>query len=196
MDNNGNYSYVLQPDQSFTLPVTVINADELTAFGEPFVSPNNATFTDVTSATDKLFSWQPTIARCSPYSIVFRGKSPELEKDITVLIYVRDQNMEFCDTICNAVLFVETIEENNMLSVYPNPATDNIIINSELKNKNANLKIINALGQIVFNSTFDIQHSIPDSYRVDISFLPNGLYHLVLEDDQGIIHAEKFVVMR
>lgn len=190
MDNNGNYSYVLQPNQSFQLQVNVDNASALSAYGEPLLSPNIATFTEVSSAIDKLFAWQPTTARCTPYSIVFRGES-EQSKDVAVLIYVREPNMEYCDTLCGAALSVETIEDQNPITIYPNPATTQITIemNSQYRTSNNECRIMNTMGQVVLHSIFDIQHS-----TFDISFLTPGLYLLQVFDAKGgLVKTEKVV---
>jgi hypothetical protein len=205
MDNNGNYSYVLQPNQNFQLQVKVDNASALIAFGEPLLSPNTATFTEVSSATDKLFAWQPTTARCTPYSIVFRGES-EQSKDVAVLIHVREQNMEYCDTLCGAALSVETLEEYNPITIYPNPASTQLTIamNSlpiAIGNRTSNIdqiaigcSIMNTIGQevllpIAIGTTLNIRKS-----TFDISSLAPGLYLLqVFDETSELLKTEKIV---
>ena len=174
MNNNGNYSYILLPNESFQLQVTLANASSLSAFGEPFISSNIATFNTVSSATDKLFSWQPTVARCSPYSVVFRGKS-DMERDITVLIYVRSQNMEYCDTICGAALSVESVPGNNHVVVFPNPAAAQLIIQSPVKI--TSVHIFDITGREINPVTL----SFADGQTIlDISHLQHGNYVLVI----------------
>ncbi len=96
-----------------------------------------------------------------------------------------------------AVTGINDLEPGNSFSIFPNPASTVITVTLSVVEgqssgiKPQTLKIVNTIGQVVFTSTFDIQHS-----TFDISFLPTGLYHLLLEDEQGIIHAKKFVVSR
>lgn len=74
--------------------------------------------------------------------------------------------------------------------IFPNPASTTLTIQSSTTHPQT-LKIVNMLGQIVFSSIFDVQHS-----TFDISNLNTGLYHLLLEDKQGRVQAQKLVVAR
>jgi hypothetical protein len=81
------------------------------------------------------------------------------------------------------------------VNLYPNPATTTLTLTTEQTLKNAELKIINAIGQEVY-------HSTPDSYRddihhstFDISQFPQGLYYLTLKSAEGTA-TKKFEVIR
>jgi hypothetical protein len=91
------------------------------------------------------------------------------------------------------------IEEsmNNTITLYPNPATTTLTLQTEhrLPNTDNRLQIYNTQGQLVYHSTFDIERSTPDSYRVDISQFPTGLYYLHLQSGEGV-GVKKFEVIR
>ncbi len=77
-------------------------------------------------------------------------------------------------------------------SLYPNPASTNLTLQTEhrLPNTDYRLQIYNAQGQLVHHSIFDIQHS-----TFDISNFPPGLYYLTLQSEAGV-GVKKFEVMR
>ncbi len=68
-------------------------------------------------------------------------------------------------------------EVNNEISIYPNPATDHIIIEQENFYGKESLAILNALGERVFTSTL-----ISGSQTINISDLLPGIYILRKED--------------
>ena len=73
-----------------------------------------------------------------------------------------------------------------VLSIYPNPAnlTLNILDKQNLLN-NANVSIINYLGQTVL--------SMPYSHQIDISNLLNGVYTVKIKTEQGKLYHSKFI---
>jgi PKD repeat protein len=85
---------------------------------------------------------------------------------------------------------IHEAEGISAFEIFPNPASTTLTIQSSTTHPQT-LKIVNTLGQVVFSSTFDVQHS-----TFDISNLNTGLYHLLLEDKQGRVQGKKFVVAR
>jgi hypothetical protein len=86
------------------------------------------------------------------------------------------------------------------ITLFPNPATTTLTLTTEQPLKNAELKIMNAIGQEVYHSSpdsyrDDVRNSTPDSYRVDISSLPSGLYYLTLQSNEGVA-TKKFEVIK
>ncbi|MFH1005564.1 MAG: T9SS type A sorting domain-containing protein [Bacteroidota bacterium] len=75
-------------------------------------------------------------------------------------------------------------ENLNTISVYPNPATDNIIIESPQK---AEIEIVNLQGQL-------IKYLVANNNKttIDISELPGGMYFIKAKTEKGIA-IEKFV---
>ncbi|NPD46382.1 M20/M25/M40 family metallo-hydrolase [Lentimicrobium sp. S6] len=74
---------------------------------------------------------------------------------------------------------VEDIEEKELLSIYPNPVTH--VLNVKITNTDhaQQLKIINQQGQTI------MIEEIKMNTKIDFSQLPNGLYFLVMETENG-----------
>ena len=79
--------------------------------------------------------------------------------------------------------FLSIQEENSIqLNLYPNPASEVLHIDSEIKMKN--IQIINSSGRMILNTT---KKNIP------INHLKNGVYHVKIELENSIIKTEKFL---
>jgi len=81
-------------------------------------------------------------------------------------------------------LWVEENAENTTLNIYPNPSKGifNLDINSEKLNK-ADLKVIDALGKVVFEQQgINIQGSHQSS--IDLSNNPQGIYFVIVSGDE------------
>ncbi|MBL4669168.1 MAG: T9SS type A sorting domain-containing protein [Flavobacteriales bacterium] len=73
---------------------------------------------------------------------------------------------------------------------YPNPATTEIIITSNLANNS--IKILNVTGKLVFEKRF-----ITSQIRLSVSDLDNGIYFYNIYDVEGaILYSNKFVVAK
>ncbi len=67
-----------------------------------------------------------------------------------------------------------------MVTLYPNPANDHIIIELSAVTKNAELKIINVLGQTVFNETI-VASSDKIMKQINTENFAKGIYTVVIE---------------
>jgi hypothetical protein len=81
---------------------------------------------------------------------------------------------------------------NNILSVYPNPATSSIHIMLAKENKDAVINIFNASGQIVTSFEKQIYDAI-SSVDIDVSAFAKGLYFLSVRQGDTI-DSKSFVV--
>ena len=88
---------------------------------------------------------------------------------------------------------ISSPNNSNTLKIYPNPANDIVFIDNDNFNSmsNYNLKIINSLGQEVFNSFITIpQFQIPIT-----SFGGLGLYYIQLYNDTGgLLEIRKLII--
>jgi hypothetical protein len=75
-------------------------------------------------------------------------------------------------------------------SVYPNPASSSIVIDCGMRILNCELKITNAIGQLVHQSAIQNPQS-----AIDVSSLSPGLYYLTLQSAEGV-GVKKFEVIR
>ena len=81
----------------------------------------------------------------------------------------------------NATLSVESIEINDFVKVYPNPATDYLIIKSNLNYKST---LYNVAGQLVLESS---------SKLLNVIDLPTGVYLLQLKSENNSISTFKII---
>jgi hypothetical protein len=71
------------------------------------------------------------------------------------------------------------------LSVYPNPAKDNLYVNSS---KSVDVKIIGLDGRTYI--------SVKNVSSVNVSALANGVYEVVLRDGNKVLRTQKVVIVR
>lgn len=93
-------------------------------------------------------------------------------------------------TTCGCVTStgIHNYEDNNSVSIYPNPATDNIIINYTSSSKNVSVKIYDATGRLVkvINNTRSGENNI------GISELDKGLYLINIMDGKTSV-TKRFI---
>ena len=79
--------------------------------------------------------------------------------------------------------------EQKYFVLYPNPATDFITVkfNPE-KNSKGNLKIVNLLGEVVYENNINEPTTI-----ISLNHFTSGIYHLIVETDK-FIQTQKFMV--
>lgn len=87
------------------------------------------------------------------------------------------------------------LEEHSDFKAYPNPASDNILVEYKLSESElpTSLVIIDATGrEIIRQELLSDQTSV----LVDISLLANGLYIWRVENDSKVLHSDKFSVIK
>ncbi|MBI2281820.1 MAG: T9SS type A sorting domain-containing protein [Bacteroidetes bacterium] len=83
---------------------------------------------------------------------------------------------------------INELEQKDFV-LYPNPASDFITIAfDQEKNVKGNLKIVNLLGKVVYES-----HINEATTRIDINPFASGIYYLIIESS-GLNQIQKFVV--
>lgn len=94
----------------------------------------------------------------------------------------------------NCNVGVEEIASSiNGLSVYPNPATDNVTITT--KNNlpgNTTITILNVMGQTLKTET--LQNGNTNHFQINISSLVNGIYILRLSNENELLGQQKIIV--
>ncbi len=81
--------------------------------------------------------------------------------------------------------------EKQKIEIYPNPFKDKIIItlSSDIDILEINLMVYNSIGQkILYNPNLKNNHII-----IDLADEPNGLYYLIIRDNNKIIRTEKLI---
>ena len=85
----------------------------------------------------------------------------------------------------NSLQGIEVNFPNKVLSIYPNPTSSTLTIETN-SNTKQNLEIVNLLGQTMYT------YYIYSKATVDVSALPKGIYLIKLNTDKGIV-VKKFV---
>lgn len=98
-------------------------------------------------------------------------------EDNYVYLSVDDNEMEFADAG----------------NIFPNPATGQVNINIIVEQPmNLNITILNQLGQFVYQSDARVQNG-NNKLEINTSDLTNGLYNMIIRDDQGNQLVRKFM---
>ena len=84
---------------------------------------------------------------------------------------------------------LNTFNKNNIgVSIYPNPSSDKLIIESELLNELSVIQIINSFGEIIYSTEIKTEPIT----TIDIKFLINGIYFLNLKTGNNFV-TKKFI---
>ncbi len=90
----------------------------------------------------------------------------------------------------------ENIFNKSKLSIYPNPAKNQIDINLlNTSSGNFTIKIINSKGQIVLKYEI-VKIAENENIQIDITNIKAGLYYLTITDNKGNIAGEKLIIMK
>jgi hypothetical protein len=148
------------------------------SYGSNYYIPNNA----VLNAETGVLSF----SKDSIGLYAFCLKLYEWKKDINgVYKFAGITQMDFVMNINATVGISENITFNEEIKVFPNPANNTLFIEAGYNVNIERLSITNALGQIVFSLVNPESKQESDSYRIDVSFLPKGIYFLRVRDAEA-----------
>ncbi|MBA2611148.1 MAG: T9SS type A sorting domain-containing protein [Bacteroidetes bacterium] len=94
-------------------------------------------------------------------------------------------------SLCTAITTgVNSISENGVLSVYPNPAKEMLNVRFEMINgEEKHIKFINSLGQVLID-----QRSTDDNLKFDINNFQKGIYFISMYNTNNeLIYIKKFI---
>ncbi|BDS10505.1 T9SS type A sorting domain-containing protein [Aureispira anguillae] len=198
VDANHHYSYQLSPFDTLQLSLlyrdTIATTIDLEAYSETLMNGNQATFIQTQTGTSfiaKEYTWIPntTHARCAPYLLTFRGHSTTnqiISKDLTVMIWVRDSSLAYCEGLINQLNIpihqIESPLEELLIHVYPNPFTDKttIAIENRRENEEVTFQLFDVLGNQIFYDQIN-----GETYTLRRNRLVAGLYFYRIEDALG-----------
>lgn len=103
-------------------------------------------------------------------------------------------NSDFTDVFIDWVPLssgVSTIENNNLVSIFPNPTKGNIKLNFNKNNKVSRLVIFNSLGMIVHQ---EASNNFSGQKTIDLSSLDNGIYFVEIFSNNEIIQKNKIIL--
>lgn len=84
---------------------------------------------------------------------------------------------------------IDNISKDNKFNVYPNPATQFLVIESEINFSSLSFEITNLQG---FKTPIKILNQNQNAMVLDVSSLRNGMYFLTINDQSGF-HSYKFL---
>ena len=91
---------------------------------------------------------------------------------------------------CAWPLSTRNFENNNIVSIYPNPASN--FVNITLNDKNISIiNVVNVIGRKI--ARFDVDYSKSNSLRVPLDNVSDGIYMLQFADENGKILGVKRV---
>tara|TARA_R110002050_G_scaffold300722_2_gene471943 strand:+ start:88963 stop:90399 length:1437 start_codon:yes stop_codon:yes gene_type:complete len=177
---------------------------DIKSYSEIFANGNNGTFTYLSSDSRNVsynLHWVPTNldARCAPYVITFRGKSDygngAFSKDLTVMVFVKDQSTVGCGSVCGGILSVnnEVVDKGVSVSIAPNPIQNESVIqiNSDKTNQNYSFHVYNLLGEKV--RMINVQNQ--SKFTFSKGSLAAGVYVYELSDGVSILANGKLVLV-
>ena len=99
-----------------------------------------------------------------------------------VVVYYEREGGEIChsEEVSVSVEVTSVSENESLMEVSPNPATDRITVTGKVKE----IFVYNALGQM-------LRHS--DTNSVEVSGLPEGIYFLGIKDNENAVAIRKFM---
>ena len=96
-------------------------------------------------------------------------------------------NIEFKD---NYVIGVTRIEDLKEFNVYPNPASNNINIETEnIGLDNFNVTIVDAMGRVLLKRN----NLTGNNNQISVSELPKGTFWMVISNQDGVMYARKTI---
>lgn len=87
-------------------------------------------------------------------------------------------------TVINCAVGIDDVT-SSVLNVYPNPASESLMISTDGKLVNNNIRVVDMLGKTVLNDKL-----LSNTHRIDINSLSKGMYFLVID---GVDNPYKFV---
>ncbi len=112
--------------------------------------------------------------------------------DFEVCLLVENTNGsdEICQGVVVDVLNVSEDQiQQHIYKVYPNPASDVLNIHAPI-NHQGNFQLYNSLGQLVHSLSITKAEQ-----RIDVSNFESGLYHYLIEDENGVRVSGKVVLV-
>jgi len=124
------------------------------------------------------FSIQPGFTNEIVYGIPWVPNVPHPAPSLTSLLAADDKAQALFDGCFADVMATET-QEQFKLSIFPNPASDYIHIQSSENRENVQIQLVSMSGQVVLSQKVDINKD------VSISHLPQGVYGYQVRDLKG-----------
>jgi thiol-disulfide isomerase/thioredoxin len=164
---------------------TVGNWQASTLF--PIMNPSGIPLNDFLSSY--AITYYPTLYLICPNKKVYQDTlNVGVKPSVTTWEYVAANR---CDHTG-----IDDLKDANPLTIYPNPARENITLYFSLNNSaDINLSISNIVGQTVAHKDFGGLHAGDHALKYDISTLDPGIYFFTVTSDSNRCIRKKIVVL-
>ena len=120
----------------------------------------------------------------------------ELDTPEKISLRLWNCNAPECSSLVTVVRDLGGANDNDEISVYPNPTDGNLTIGFEGNEAEVNdFSIIDVLGKVVFSKTI-VRQAKSEQINLDLEQLTSGAYYLLVADDRGVKRHFKFVVQK
>lgn len=200
----GDFAVTVDAGQSIELSLTyndsAANDIQLSAFGEPFLFGNTATFNSEIlggHSISNTFNWTPSTdnVRCTPYIVSFRGATSNQYDgmtDVSLLVYVYDQAIQANpDCYVYAGVEEETQQVSERALLYPNPVegTATVLFITDLPLE-FQFELIDAAGKRVRSYAGSTQNTV----QLNRGGLDSGMYFYRVRFSDGSSEQGKIVM--
>ena len=192
------YSFIFPGSINKAPVVSVIWADTTITVGETIDLKADISDDGLPEDSDLTVTWTVVKGDAQGMDIVDQGSDWasvvfSVAGEVEVEVMVSDGEFEATDIFSITVEEETDIESFNAPSfnIYPNPATDNLIL--ELNNMNVNdvkIRVFNVVGTQIFEST-----EVNESMNINLSEVEEGLYFINV-DGQGYSLVRKFTIVK
>jgi hypothetical protein len=177
--------YLLGFDGNLVLPVTLSSTCQFSPdfIRDPCNSPSYYYYT-ITASYKYLGRIGFTIGSGGPYGTYTRSKISGFELE---------NNLIYKEVPYPEIEFVG--EESAGFLIYPNPSEGEISIKyDEDKIRPVRLSVYNNFGVILYTEAFNDSENWTSPLNIDISFLPSGIYNMLIESEEGPIYHQHFFI--
>ena len=84
------------------------------------------------------------------------------------------------------------INEKSIVSVYPNPTSNNLFIHVSDDYNNASVKVLDVLGREVLSQ--NIYSSVVNA--INIGLFNSGIYYVIIDNGTGILNKTKLIIQK
>jgi hypothetical protein len=95
-----------------------------------------------------------------------------------------NQEVAFSYTIGNCITGISSINKDDELKIYPNPANKSIAVRIPEDMKNYEINFLSMLGQTLLQTKSNV---------IDVNDIPNGIYFVTVQSDKTILNKKLII---
>jgi Secretion system C-terminal sorting domain len=120
-----------------------------------------------------------------------------VEVDPTGYVFIADYFNNRIRKLTPVGLGINSLSDHLNFTVYPNPSTGIFTIQSSVASNQWSVEVYNVLGEQVYSNSPEHSGPLANSYQLDLSSNPNGIYfYRVISENGGLVGEGKIVIER